>query len=277
MKIIKLLKKKEYIITLILIIIDLLIKIVCHDFFPNKIKKSIIFFYSFVIIFHFLVCIFLESEFNRNYLILLQIRFEKYISFISLIAICSIYVNISNCYFFFNEYFDYKTSCPFFLQHLDYKLHLKRRCELYNINHEKPTLQYICSYNADQLPILSLIVGEIFNITDKYIYCKLNKSLIVNNDNEVINKFVKEYYKEDIYFCDLIKKPMKYPISINPKICQSPTIDFSLVIIPHFFLVLYYIYLNFVYFKNIRANINNKIITRNDILLYNILINKKFL
>ena len=49
------------------------------------------------------------------------------------------------------KYRKYLVQCPFTLNKLNYDKHLKRRCELYNINnYSRYSYQYICSYDSSK-------------------------------------------------------------------------------------------------------------------------------
>ena len=251
MEIIKFYKRKEYIIGLILIILYIHILISFYIFIP-KISYIILYLVNiFILIVYFSFCIFLESIFNGNYLKLLQIRLEKKMFFISLIAQASVVLNHFSGINFVKYYLVYMNNCPFNYSELDYKLHLKRRCELYNINSEKNIYQYICSFNAE-IDLINLDEKQYVSISNTDIKCSLVKSLI--NNNEVIDSFVDEYNNENIYYCDLKKQPVKYPYSINHKFCQ-PTFFFPKIFVClSWIFVIYFCKLNFTYFRNIKAN-----------------------
>ena len=256
MRIINFLKKKEYQVGLIIIIFNLVIII----FYGDLITKQILLIHItsiFIIIFHNLLCIFMESEFKSNKLRLLQLQIEDKLSFISLIVVFSIVVanffvsGLCIC----NSI--YKSFCPFFLKNFDYDLHLKRRCELYNTIVDKKILQYICSYDASKMSSISIKIFQLLKIIEYPNFgCYKVKSLI---NNDVINNFVNEYYNEDIYYCDFKNTQLwKVKSSDNPKICQSSVVYLDIFIIPYIILGIYYISYNYNYFKNIRANINFK-------------------
>ena len=165
MRIINFLKKKEYQVGLIIIIFNLVIII----FYGDLITKQILLIHItsiFIIIFHNLLCIFMESEFKSNKLRLLQLQIEDKLSFISLIVVFSIVVanffvsGLCIC----NSI--YKSFCPFFLKNFDYDLHLKRRCELYNTIVDKKILQYICSYDASKMSSISIKIFQLLKIIE---------------------------------------------------------------------------------------------------------------
>ena len=256
MKIINIFKIREYIVYLCLIIIDILTIIFYFGFGLNEAGEYIFLFNITIIILFFFYCIFLESEFNSSYLRNYQIKLENKVSFLSLI------ISVLSAYNFivflglFVKYILYKIYCPFTLTNMDYKLHLKRRCELYNINREsKLPYQYICSYNAEKIYFLSLIFIMLcdFNST-KITKCSRVGSLI--NNNKVIDTFLQEYYKEDIYYCDLFKLPDYFPSSINQNICNKPTFySADIILILQIYFTIVFIKANTIYFRNIRANI----------------------
>ena len=257
MKIINIFKIREYIVYLCLIIIDILTIIFYFGFGLSKAAENIFLFNISIIILFFFYCIFLESEFNSSNLRNLKINLENKVSIPSLI------ISVLSAYNFivflglFVKYILYKIYCPFTLTNMDYKLHLKRRCELYNINREsKLPYQYICSYNAEKIYFLSLIFIMLcdFNST-KITKCSRVGSLI--NNNKVIDTFLQEYYKEDIYYCDLFELPDNYnfPSSINQNICNKPSFFSDIILILQIYLTIVFIKANVTYFRNIRANI----------------------
>ena len=150
----------------------------------------------------------------------------------------------------------YKVSCPFFLDNIDYKLHFNRKCSLYNINKENyHPFQYICSYNPEENQILSKLVSEIYNFKD-YLSMNCSKVISLINNNKVVDDFVKEYYKEDIYYCNFKKQINNFYESINPILCGTSMFYPEVILILVLFLVISFILFNFTYFRNIKANIN---------------------
>ena len=76
--------KKEYLPGLSLIIINLIIIYSFFDFGESKQFKRVAITSFIVIVIHYICCIFLESEFNTNFLKIYQIQLEKIISYLSL-------------------------------------------------------------------------------------------------------------------------------------------------------------------------------------------------
>ena len=154
------------------------------------------------------------------------------------------------------RYLNYKMYCPFTLDNIDYKLHFKRRCALYNIDKENYyPFQYICSYNVEENQILSKFFSEKGNIKS-YSDFKCSKIISLINNNKVINDFLEEYYKDDNYYCDFKNQINNLYKSINPKACAKK------IYYPELFMILYIIFsasfiiLSFTYFRNIKANLN---------------------
>ena len=229
MKIINIFKIREYIVYLCLIIINILIIIFFFGFGLHKAGEYIFLINITIIILFLFYCIFLESEFNSSYLRNYQIKLENKVSFLSLIISVLSALNITLFSNLFVKYILYKIYCPFTLTNMDYKLHLKRRCELYNINREsKLPYQYICSYNAEKIYFLSLIF---------IMLCDFNSTKI-------------------IYYCDLFKLPDYFPSSINQNICNKPTFySADIILILQIYFTIVFIKANVTYFKYIRANI----------------------
>ena len=255
MKIFNIFNSNAYIIGLGIIIMNLRFIFSYFDFSINISSKQE-FIVSFIIILvHYLLCIFLESKFDSTFLKILQIKFEKSISIISLFSIICAVFNFRLSCSFYAEYLNYKKFCPFSFSGLDYKLHLKRRCELFNINKEsKYPFQYICSYNEEKIDIFSKKLSETFEIGNYSEHnCSKVKNLIKNN--KVINEFVNEYYKEDLYYCDLKIKIEKFKTPKNPKRCEEITIHSNIFSLFYIWLLFLFIYWNNIYFRSIRANI----------------------
>ena len=203
---------------------------------------------------HYLICIFLESEFNNKYLQKNQVLLEKRIYFISLIATISLYINWFLLLLFFRDFLLYKKFIPFLINNFDNSIHYKKRCDLYNVNEDDDyPYKYICSYNAgiNEFPINLLFNEDSFSSSIK---CFKNDYLI--NNNNVINSFINEYYKEDIYYCDLKMLPYQFS-KINPKEDNYEiTICPFLLITAYMYLFVKYSILIHTYFNNIKPNIN---------------------
>ena len=99
-----------------------------------------------------------------------------------------------------NKYIDYLNICPYTISDLDLKLHLKRRCELYNINNNsRYSYQYICSYNSSkELQIKKLSKKQKQDFNSYNALCLKVESLIKNNS--IVDLFSKEYSNSDKYY-----------------------------------------------------------------------------
>ena len=261
MYIINIYKTKEYFQTLKLLIFEILSVIYFHDYVESKYFIYMYLILLFILIIHFLICIFLESEFDNEYLEELQRILEKTLPFISFICLLSIAFIIVSYSMLSLSYYLYKFDCPFSMTNVDYKLHIKRRCELYNINKDNTTLykyQYICTFNAEEYnPSPSTQIISRFSQNSQNIFnkkCSKVETLI--NNNEVINEFINEYYKEqDLYYCDLVTQPF-INANINPMKCDSKIIIYpEILILIHFYLTGKYFHLLIYYFRNIKANV----------------------
>ena len=165
MKIFNIFNSNAYIIGLGIITMNLRFIFSYFDFSINISSKQE-FIVSFIIILvHYLLCIFLESKFDSTFLKILQIKFEKSISIISLFSIICAVFNFRLSCSFYAEYLNYKKFCPFSFSGLDYKLHLKRRCELYNIKNKSFFLfQFICTDDESKTNIFNKEFFEIYCI-----------------------------------------------------------------------------------------------------------------
>ena len=257
MSLIEILRKKEYILFLAIIFTNIRIITNCFDAISYKPLKILFKFDLFIIIFYYFYCIFLENEFDSTFLKIWQIKLERKLlmSFIALIVLICSMINVFLGEFFFSRYLYYKKYCPFTFKELDYKLHLKRRCELYNINNKSIfPFQYICNYDESKFNIFNKEFFEIYKISIySEIKCSKVENLLINN--KVIDEFVNEYYREDLFYCDLEKQIEKFSDSINPKKCTAIPSSTDKFIVFHLFLSIIFWFKIISYFKDIKANI----------------------
>lgn len=107
-------------------------------------------------------------------------------------------------------YEKYRKICPFTLQEVNIKSHLKRRCELYDTSkNSRYSYHYICSYNPSDefknyIPEKNEFKTE--NVLP-IIRCLSVNNLIDNND--IISEFAKEYNNTNNFYCSLVFKPKK--------------------------------------------------------------------
>ena len=208
-----------------------------------------------ILISHYLFYIFLESEFNTSKLKKNQLLLENVLSSITFIITIFISINFIFSLSFFVYYLQYKIYIPFIINNFDKSIHYKKRCDLYNVNNEDIyPYKYICSYNAEEVEFpISMLIEKNFG----FVKCSEVQYLIDNN--EIINSFINEYYKTNIYFCDLKNLPFQYSY-INPKEDNYGITIFPLILIPiYMFLFVRYLILINIYFKNIKPNINMEI------------------
>ena len=254
MRIINIFKKYEYLSSLFLIIFFSIAYIIqSHiEFLKEQSHIEIFLAILFLQIFHFLYCIFLESEFKGNYLRILQIRLERGISYISIIIIIPAFFGLHLAVEYYYFYLLYQIFCPFTLDNIDIKLHLKRSCALYNTDLGKNfPYQYICTYDAAKFKTFYEDFLNKFPHVQDELECSKVGSLL--KGNKVVDDFVNEYYKEELYYCDLEKEIIKF--SVNPEFCGKITFSPNIILIIGLFLVFNFLILNITYFKNIRANI----------------------
>ena len=256
MRILNIFKRKEYLFGLVIIIINLFIVKSCFNVYIHEQTKIIYRIGLYYVIFHYLICVFLESEFDSTFFKVLQIRLEKIISYISIIAIAPLaIIALFGILFYSLVYSYYKQTCPYSLNKMDYKLHFKRRCELYNIDKENIyPFQYICSSNEEKYKFIEeKVINIVFTSNYSDVKCSKVEKLIDNN--KVIDEFVNEYYKEDLYYCSLKKQIKNFPkIKLSRK-CDDNYFPLLAFLFIYSFLLFIYIYLELTYFKNIRANI----------------------
>ena len=178
MRIINIFERREYLIVLFLIILNVYYFYFSYYDLSNGPSYKRYFKISLImIVFHFLCCVFLESEFNSLFFRKMQLKLEKKIFLISLIISVPIVSNYIIGFYFYTSYIIHQLNCPFSLDQIDLKLHLKKRCDLYNINNESSyPIQYICSYNAEKNQPLKIFL-KIFGRELSSIRCSKVKSL----------------------------------------------------------------------------------------------------
>ena len=251
MQIINIYERKEYFHFLKLFIFYIFTIIFYSDFvYDKEIYKTFIILFTILII-HYLFCIFLESEFDSICLQSLQVQIGNKFIIIALICLISA-AFISVSYFIFpGYYYVYKISCPFIKNNVDNELHFEKRCDLYNINTNNTyPYQYICSYNVEDIRVSYFFKFR----STPFRKCRKFEKLI--NNNKIIDSFVEKYYKEDLYFCDILYYPSNFT-SINPNYCHSKIKIYpEILIVIHFYLIAKYFKLLFYYFNYIKANVN---------------------
>ena len=263
MELVNIFEKTEYKMLFILFAFNILTIYIFSNYLINDIgiKIYLIGFNYFSL--YTIYCIFIESSFDSKYLQLLQIKLGSFISIISFLGLTS----VALIYFFYQFIIYYcslyHSECPFLLSKFDYKIHALKRCELYNINSTNIfPYQYICSFNAESSDRSYRLINSSYEVllgrtfVDKMLNCPKVKQIIKNN--EIIDAFLDEYYKEtNLYYCDLKEQPWKFK-EVDPKICDEEIDDNYLV----FLLINYYFSIRcffsiFYYLRHIKPNINN--------------------
>ena len=113
----------------------------------------------------------------------------------------------------FVKYKTFWDNCPYIIKNLEYNLHVKKRCELFNINNNsRYAFQYICSYDSSK-DFKNTINSE---IEEDNVIC-LEYNHLINND--IINEFINEYKDEQKYICSRTNIP-KYEYA-NDKDCSE--------------------------------------------------------
>ena len=243
MNIINIFKKREYIIGFLFLLLYF-IGLLIYSLFNQEIFLP----FSFSISVGCYLCfIFLESEFESNTLRMLQIKFERRLSIIlainliSIISSLKIVVNRKN-------YHDFAFDCQFVNHNDSYIFDNKKICVLYNIKKDDTfPYKYICTFNAKEDPL---------NFSKEQLICSKIEKLV--NNNEIIDAFIKENYKEEnFYFCDSKHQPT------NENDCKSKTKYIQFLYSKYFIFYIYlfvrYIILNINYFQYIKVNIKEKI------------------
>ena len=109
---------------------------------------------------------------------------------------------------------DFLKNCPYLLNDLNFNLHLKRRCVLYNINkNSRYSYQYICSYDSSKEFKYKDFYKKEYKILSKeinpdYVICVSAKKFLI--DNNIIVLFNKEYKNTQKYLCSRTNKPKDF-------------------------------------------------------------------
>ena len=106
-------------------------------------------------------------------------------------------------------------NCPFVIDDVNYKDHIRRRCDLYDRNfNSRYSYQYICSYDPSN-DFKYLLSHEIK--PDNIVCLKYNNSI---KNNNITKSFINVYKKEKIFYCGRTNKPKKYS-NVKPKNCSD--------------------------------------------------------
>ena len=209
-------EKKTVILIIIINISFLAIKIISL-IFSVWMNKSI------------LICIYICFAIYSIFIILgilpyLLFKFScKKIKFLLSINQCSCFIFYIFCLIEFitlseniDKYKKYLVHCPFTLNKLNYDKHLKKRCELYNINnYSRYSYQYICSYD----PSKEFIYNLKKDIKNDVLVCIPFKTLIYGND--IVSLFNNGYQNTKKYYCGRTKMPADNYTFIDPENCND--------------------------------------------------------
>ena len=258
MKFLQLLKESEYKCFILIIIIQIYGIIFYLRYSPVISLILISIGITFFLIAYLIYCIFLETEMNNHKLKILQIHLEKGAHLLLLVALTLTTINFGFFYLYKFGYLNYQIYCPFIQNNISYSLHIKKRCELYNINNtQNYPYQYICSFNPKKIdlelinPTLSYLINYYY---DKEFEC--SKVKILKNNNKVIDEFVEEYYSEELYYCDIKHLPHVFS-NVNYKYCRTYTLlDPGFSTIFHFLVMIKFFSYLYSYFSLIVADVN---------------------
>ena len=245
MKVVNIFRKKEYFMLFKFFLLNFITILLISDYIPNEFPKKVYRISFTIFSLYNIYCIFIESSFDNKFLQILQIKLHKInLYFASFLGFVSAILLLLFYYLLIIVYTDYKKICPFLLTNFGYKMHVQRRCELYNINSTNYLpYQYICSFIPE---------SEIRR-------CSKVEKIIENN--EVVDAFIKEYYKEqNLYYCDLKRQP-SFPSSsmkVDPILCNKKVIIYpELFVLLDFYFGIRCMILISSYFNSIEPNINH--------------------
>ena len=208
----------------------------------RKIKFCIYFSFACVRFIQFCVLFILKcnNKYNRLRRDMFIVYSVLYFIFITVWHLFIIYLLITMN---FLDYQAFLPNCPYIIKDLEYDLHVKKRCELYNIyNNSRYSYQYICSFDSSK---------------DKYneniVICIPYKNII---NNDIINNFIKEYKDEQNFLCH--RRSIPEFENDNYKYCSEKKRKemYALLILAYLrILVIYSPFCNFTYLKeDIRRN-----------------------
>jgi len=242
MKLVNIFEKNEYKMLLILFAFNILTIYIFSDYLINDIAIKIYFIGFTYFSIYSIYCFFIESSFDNKYLQILQIKLERFISIASFLGLTSVSLIFFFYMFIIYYYSLYHSECPFLLSKFDYKIHAQKRCELYNINSTSIfPYQYICTFNAES--------------SDSGRNCSKVEKIIKNN--EIINDFLNEYYKEiNLYYCDLKEQPWKFK-EVDPNICDEGAGNYMIFLFINYYFSIRCFNAIFYYLRHIKPNIEN--------------------
>ena len=147
----------------------------------------------------------------------------------------------------------YWKNCPYIINDLKYNLHLRRRCELYEININcRYSYQYICSYDSSK-EFENKLSKEI--LPDKVI-CNPCKKLIDNND--IVKAFENEYRNEKKFYCSRTNMPKNYSFANHKDCNEKKKYMIAFLTLSYLRIIVIIIYILCLYlFRDNRNNIQN--------------------
>ena len=163
----------------------------------------------------------------------------------------------------YTKFTSYWKNCPYLLSDLEYNIHFKRRCELYNINNNsRYSYQYICSYDSSK----DFKNDFSKKIESNNIICvPFNESIIENYYNyDIIILFTNEYKDEKKFFCSRTNIPEKNS-SIKDKDCNNKKFRYMIatVILPYLRIICIFWPLLIIYIMPDTARENRNFFLRN--------------
>lgn len=190
-----------------------------------------------------------ELSLNINFLNKIKETINKHIVFVTLIFFIINFLEFILLSINVTKFMKFWKNCPYIMSDLDYSLHYKRRCELYNIhNNSRYSYQYICSYDSSKdFNYKSKLKEE---VNPEIVRCVQVNNLI--EDNEIIELFSNEYSKNNNYYCSRADKPEKYSFAKNKDCTRT---KYSLMVVFLFF-SLFQIYFQIVYIKYLKLKYN---------------------
>ena len=182
MIIINIFQRWNYFICLLYLLLNIISFFLYNGTIEDQILIKIYIVTLFLLLAHYLYCIFLESEFDSHYLKVLQLLFQRYLYLVSLMINLAAGINNIIGIVFPISFIKYRYSC----EKSKNEFNSQRKCELYSINNEDFPYRYICPYNPknEEYP------KELRKLADFYPYAKCSdfESLLINND-EIFDVF----------------------------------------------------------------------------------------
>ena len=229
----------------------------------NIIKLVIIICILFTIV-YYIEIILIEINFIFKYIYKYYNKIRKIYTIFSFVYIFIYPLEIFTISFNLGIYeTNFLKDCPYTINNLDYRLHLERRCELYNINNNSRYLyQYICSYDSSKDFDIKKEINFKNKIKIENVICLPYKNII--KGNKIIELFNNEYNNSLKYYCSRTNKPVNFSYATHEDCNNIKKYAFFLLFL--FITILQGIYLKIYYISIIQYHYHkNELVEENNL------------